>query len=146
MRYWGLTIVLLAVFVSACAGQQKHAKTAQETPQYSDPVIIQKVYFDTAKYDIREEEQDKITDSSDQLKGDAKKIAHIEGHADARGTEDYNLNLGDRRARSVKEMMVSQGVNPQQIIVVSFGEEKPAADNKTQEGMAENRRVEIKVR
>ena len=64
----------------------------------------------------------------------------IEGHCDERGTREYNLALGERRANSVKEFLVSLGVEPGRITTISYGKERPAADGSTSESWAENRR------
>jgi peptidoglycan-associated lipoprotein len=65
----------------------------------------------------------------------------LEGHADERGTREYNLALGERRANSVKEFLVSLGVDGSRIQTISYGKERPAAEGSTSEAWAENRRV-----
>ncbi len=65
----------------------------------------------------------------------------IEGHADARGSEEYNLALGDRRAAVVKEYLVGRGVDPDRLITVSLGEERPIDPRDTEEAYAQNRRA-----
>lgn len=67
------------------------------------------------------------------------------GHTDSVGTEAYNQKLGDRRARAVKAYLVSKGVDKRRVYVESRGESQPVADNRTREGRAKNRRVEIEV-
>lgn len=67
----------------------------------------------------------------------------IEGHCDERGTTDYNLALGQRRADTVKDWMLNQGVPPRRLRVVSYGEEKPVDSGHTEDAWAKNRRVEI---
>jgi peptidoglycan-associated lipoprotein len=67
----------------------------------------------------------------------------LEGHADERGTREYNVALAERRAQSVKEMMLYEGASNNQITIVSFGEEKPVAFGHDEESMSLNRRVEI---
>jgi peptidoglycan-associated lipoprotein len=67
----------------------------------------------------------------------------IGGHTDERGTREYNMALGERRAKSVAAFLTSNGVNPGQIEVVSFGEEKPVATGESETVWAENRRVEL---
>jgi peptidoglycan-associated lipoprotein len=68
----------------------------------------------------------------------------LEGHADERGTPEYNLALGERRAISVRRYLMANGADADQIKVVSFGEERPAATSHTESSWAKNRRVEIK--
>lgn len=69
----------------------------------------------------------------------------LEGHCDERGTTDYNLALGQRRADAVKGYLISQGVSPSRIQTVSYGEERPMRTGSTEESWSLNRRVELKV-
>ena len=65
----------------------------------------------------------------------------LEGHCDERGTREYNLALGERRANSVKEFLTSLGVDSSRIETVSYGKERPSAEGSTSEAWSENRRV-----
>jgi len=67
----------------------------------------------------------------------------LEGHADERGSREYNIGLGERRAQAVRRLLLLQGVSAGQISTVSFGEERPAADGSSESAYAQNRRVEI---
>ena len=69
----------------------------------------------------------------------------VEGHADSRGTDDYNQNLSDRRAESVRNYLVSQNIQPTMITAKGFGESRPVASNDTAAGQQQNRRVEVIV-
>ena len=69
----------------------------------------------------------------------------IEGHCDERGTEEYNIALGERRANSAKKYLINLGVNPSQLSTISFGEEKPADPGHNEEAWAKNRRDEFVV-
>jgi len=73
------------------------------------------------------------------------KNASLSGHTDSIGTEAYNQRLSERRVNSVRDYVVKKGVDSSRISGQGFGESKPIADNKTREGRAKNRRVEIKV-
>jgi peptidoglycan-associated lipoprotein len=68
----------------------------------------------------------------------------LEGHTDERGTREYNMALGERRAAAVQRYLVLQGVSPAQLELVSYGEEKPAVVGSTEEAWAQNRRVELR--
>ena len=68
----------------------------------------------------------------------------LEGHADERGSREYNIGLGERRAQTVRRMLLIQGASAAQISTVSFGEERPAAFGNDEDAWAQNRRVEIK--
>ena len=69
----------------------------------------------------------------------------VEGHCDERGTREYNLALGERRANSVKEFLSSLGVDPGRLTIISYGKERPAAEGSTSEAWAENRRAVLVV-
>jgi len=68
----------------------------------------------------------------------------IDGHTDSKGNDAYNLKLSQRRAQAVKEYLVSKGVNEAQLTAQGYGEKQPVASNDTEEGRAQNRRVELK--
>ena len=68
----------------------------------------------------------------------------LEGHADERGTREYNMALGERRAKAVQRYLVLQGVSPAQLEVVSYGEERPVATGSDEQSWAQNRRVELR--
>ena len=70
-------------------------------------------------------------------------LVRLEGHADERGTREYNLALGERRAKAVANYLAIQGVPRPQIEVISYGEEKPAALGQGESAWAQNRRVEL---
>ena len=80
------------------------------------------------------------------MKENAEKRVDLEGHTDSIGTDKYNQGLSERRAASVLNYLTKTGVASNRITTKGFGESKPIADNKTKEGRAKNRRVEIRVR
>ena len=80
------------------------------------------------------------------LKENPDKKADLEGHTDSIGTDKYNQGLSERRAASVKDYLAKRGVDSSRLVTRGFGKAKPIADNKTADGRAKNRRVEIKVR
>ena len=78
------------------------------------------------------------------LANDSGAAVRLEGHADERGSREYNIGLGERRSQSVRKLLLIQGASASQISTVSFGEERPAAFGSDEESYAQNRRVEIK--
>jgi peptidoglycan-associated lipoprotein len=68
---------------------------------------------------------------------------NVEGHADERGTPEYNLGLGERRANAVKDALIAEGISPERISVISFGEEKPVDSESNEAAWEKNRRVEF---
>ncbi len=81
--------------------------------------------------------------ASDLLKTDPKAIVQIEGHADERGTQEYNLALGERRAQSVRNHLRTLGVSGDRIVTISYGEEMPAVSGSNEAAWAKNRRCEF---
>ncbi len=86
---------------------------------------------------------DRVADALKRMDPDRKIV--IEGHADARGTDEYNLRLSEDRANAVRSYLLQRGVAPDRVIAVSRGEQEPIAPNQTAEGRANNRRVEIVI-
>ena len=101
------------------------------------------VYFDFDQADIRPDSQTIIETNARSLAGNPRIVTQLEGHTDNRGSREYNIALGERRANAVRQVMSAMGVPPQQIRVVSYGEERPAAGGQDEQSHALNRRVEI---
>jgi len=98
------------------------------------------VYFDFDKSDIRESERAKLAKNAEVLKKYDFLRVTVEGHCDERGTVDYNLALGDQRARAARDYLVSLGVAPDRLRTVSYGKERPLDPSGTAEAWARNRR------
>jgi peptidoglycan-associated lipoprotein len=101
------------------------------------------VYFDLDKADIRADSQTVITAHARYLAGASGQKVRLEGHADERGSREYNIGLGERRAQSVRRALLLQGVAESQLATVSYGEERPAAAGSDEQAYSLNRRVEI---
>jgi peptidoglycan-associated lipoprotein len=101
------------------------------------------VYFDFDKSEIKDEARDIIAAHAAYLAEHPMARVTLEGHADERGSREYNMGLGERRANAVRQFMLLQGASGRQIEVVSFGEERPAAFGHDEASWALNRRVEI---
>ena len=99
----------------------------------------------TSRYQDRNEaDQDLVAAHAIELNDNSYASVRLEGHADERGSREYNIGLGERRAQAVRQMLMIQGVNAAQIQTVSFGEERPDAMGGSESDYARNRRVEIK--
>jgi len=107
------------------------------------PLSKRSVYYDFDMYNIREEFQPSIEAHAKFLVEHKELRVRIEGNCDERGSREYNLALGQRRADSVKRALTLLGVTPKQIETVSFGSEKPKATGSNEEAWAENRRSDI---
>jgi peptidoglycan-associated lipoprotein len=101
------------------------------------------IYFDFDQSTVRSEYLDVIQAHADYLAANPQVVVRLEGHADEKGTREYNLGLGENRANSVRSLMLAQGVSDNQLVVVSYGEERPAAFEHNEEAWALNRRVEL---
>lgn len=107
--------------------------------------LFEDVYFDFDKYEIRPEGKPVLKEvSSWLLKNPAAKLS-VEGHCDERGTNEYNLALGDRRAKSARDFLIALGIASKRIEIVSYGEEKPQCTEQTEECWAKNRRAHFVV-
>ncbi len=101
------------------------------------------VYFGYNSSEVRDDAMPLIASAAEVLVGNPAMQMRLEGHADERGTREFNLALGERRAQSVRELIMLQGVSGNQIDVVSYGEEKPAVVSSGEEAWQKNRRVEL---
>jgi peptidoglycan-associated lipoprotein len=101
------------------------------------------VYFDLDRADIRADSQAVITAHARYLAGASSQKVRLEGHADERGSREYNIGLGERRAQAVRRALLLLGVAESQLATVSYGEERPAAAGSDEQAYSLNRRVEI---
>lgn len=101
------------------------------------------VYFDFDSSEIRPEFVAVIAAHAHALAANASIRVRLEGHSDERGSPEYNIGLGERRAQTVRRALLLQGVAESQVVTVSYGEERPAVPGQTEEDWAKNRRVEF---
>jgi len=99
-----------------------------------------RVFFDYDMYNIRADQRGTVEALAAWLDTNPSVTLSIEGHADERGTREYNLALGERRANSVRDYLVALGINPARLSTVSFGEERPAVLGSNDSAWAQNRR------
>jgi peptidoglycan-associated lipoprotein len=125
--------------VNAGSGTSSSGALGPDGPLGSQRVI----YFDFDSSDIRNEYVDVIAAHGKFLAGNASVRVRLEGHTDERGSREYNIGLGERRAQTVRRALALQGVQESQISTVSYGEERPAAAGSDENAYSKNRRVEI---
>ena len=101
------------------------------------------IFFDFDSSEVRAEDTDTVAGHAVVMSGNMRVKVRLEGHADERGSREYNIGLGERRAQAVRRLLLLQGVSAGQISTVSFGEERPRATGSTESAWAQNRRVEI---
>ena len=106
-------------------------------------LFVRTIYFDYDSANIREDSLVIVREHGKYLSSSPDRLVRLEGHADERGTREYNLALGEERAKSVRELLLLEGAQEEQIEIVSFGEERPAVEGTDDAALQLNRRVEI---
>ena len=101
------------------------------------------IYFDFDSSEIKPEFVSVIAAHAHTLSRNASVRVRLEGHTDERGSPEYNIGLGERRAQAVRRALMLQGVTDAQVATVSYGEERPAVPGQSEEAWAKNRRVEF---
>lgn len=157
----GLLVTFFAILVGACSSDSTTPESTSSTgvsdgvatgtiaddgasgTAYDAGGIDTVFYFDFDKATLKPEATAALSMHAERLKAKPVNI-RLEGHADERGTREYNMALGERRANAVKEFLMSQGVDGSIVEVVSYGEESPAVAESNESAWALNRRVELK--
>ena len=106
---------------------------------------MQPINFDYDKSDIREDQKGKLQTATAYMKANPNVRITIEGNTDERGSEEYNLALGDRRANAVKQYLAAQGIAETRLSSVSYGEERPACTTQTEDCFQQNRRAAFRI-
>ncbi len=101
------------------------------------------IYFEYDSFSLNSSSKEALQMGAQWLKSNAAQKVQIEGHCDERGTTEYNLALGERRASSVRDYLSSQGVSASQLSTISYGEERPIAMGSDESAWAKNRRAEF---
>jgi peptidoglycan-associated lipoprotein len=107
---------------------------------------LKDVYFDFDKYDIRSGDAKMLDANAAWLKSNSTMLVLIEGHCDERGTNEYNLALGERRAKATMNYLISQGVAQNRVSIISYGEERPVCTDHNEACWAKNRRAHFLVK
>lgn len=164
-----LATAILALFLAACASQDIPDPESTEPTAGNDEFgastdgygedesaegefiefdgqdeLTMIIYFEFDQSEIRDADKVTLERHANQLENDSHASIRLEGHADERGSREYNIGLGERRSQAVRRMLLIQGASASQISTVSFGEERPAAFGSDEGSYAQNRRVEIK--
>ena len=107
--------------------------------------INEKIFFETGKAVILPKSFDILNSVAQAMKDYSNISIEVQGHTDSVGSDSYNLKLSDRRANSVRQYLIEQGVDAERLQAKGYGESTPIADNATEEGKERNRRVEFKI-
>ena len=108
--------------------------------------IIQDIFFDYDRSDLSASARDILAAIADWMEKDSSVKIRIEGHADERGTSEYNLALGERRANASKRYIVTLGIGKNRLSTISYGEEMPLKEGYNEEAWAKNRRVHFEIK
>ncbi|MCO4810914.1 MAG: peptidoglycan-associated lipoprotein Pal [Gammaproteobacteria bacterium] len=164
-QYSVFLISLLAAFATGCASNAipdpdpnvETADTNDSTDTYdagdfdrgeslAEAVSAQLgtvIYFDFDQAELKREYVDLLAKHADQISGSSDVQVRLEGHADERGSREYNVGLGERRSQAVRSILLANGVSTENLSTVSFGEEQPVVSRSDEQSYALNRRVEI---
>ncbi len=129
----------------ARAREEAAAAAKAKAEAESKAFRLEDVYFDLDKYDITDKNRDLLKGLGEWLTQNKAKVA-IEGHCDERGTNEYNLALGERRANSVKQYLATLNVNASRLSTISYGEEKPLCTESSEDCWQKNRRAHFVVK
>jgi peptidoglycan-associated lipoprotein len=153
-----IVVIALAVALTGCkkkmpkeapppppdtTGQAARERQAQMD---TDRTRIVAIYFDYDKSEIRADQRDRVAADAEILRKWTEWAVSIEGYCDERGTVEYNLALGERRAVAAKQGLVAAGVDAARLSTVSFGKERPVDPGHTEAAWAKNRRAELKLK
>jgi peptidoglycan-associated lipoprotein len=114
--------------------------------EFVESAALRDVYFDFDRYDIRTGDKGTLDENARWLKSNQSALLLIEGHCDERGTNEYNLALGERRAKATRDYLVSVGIDAGRITVISYGEERPTCTDKAEPCWSKNRRAHFLVK
>jgi len=131
---------------ACCCGGKDVVKVSAPTalPPPPAPIVeasLRDVFFDFDKSGLRSDAVEQLKLNAQWLKENVSRKVILEGHCDERGTNEYNLALGERRANSTKDFIVNLGVESGRLKTISYGEEKPFAEGHNEAAWAQNRRV-----
>ena len=143
-----LFIVLFStLMISACATGKKAADslkndvyTGTDTVEYLANGVPDRVFFATNKFSLTTAARDTLRKQSTWLRKNKDVTVTIEGHADERGTREYNLALGERRANAAKDYLMTYGVSAKRLSVISYGKERPVNPASSPLAWSQNRR------
>ncbi|GHD45973.1 peptidoglycan-associated lipoprotein [Marinobacter persicus] len=133
--------------ISSSAMTEEERREAREQQQQAEQEALRDIttfYFDFDTSEIKPEARDVLVAHARYLADNPRVQVRAEGHADERGSKEYNLALGERRAKAVERFLIVNGASRGQIETISYGEEKPAVRGSGEEAWAQNRRVELK--
>ena len=125
--------------------EEVEAEPVEPVVEEVAPLVLEDVFFDYDKYNIKKEYKAVLTKNAELLLARPEAELLIEGHCDERGTNEYNIALGEKRAKAVLDFYVTYGIDAGRLSMVSYGEERPFARGSNEEAWAKNRRAHMVV-
>ena len=141
-----LLVIFATLILSACSTAKKSGDidgdvyTGTETVKYLASGVPDRVFFATNKSSLTTASRATLRKQATYLRKNKNLNVTIEGHADERGTREYNLALGDRRANAAKDYLMTQGISSSRVTTISFGKERPVNSGSNKKAWAQNRR------
>jgi len=165
LKYLTVVLIGLALLAGGCKKGTKLEPAVEKPPQKTEEpsqkeqppqpvqepyvikreIIFQKIHFDFDKYNLRPDAITALNENAKVLMENPTVKMRIEGHCDERGTVEYNLALGEKRAQAAKEYLLKLGVSASRVETISYGKEKPVAFGTNEDAWAKNRRDEFAV-
>ncbi len=141
-----LTAIAAMIFIAACSNDQQAAAPATTTVTPGSVAdfrqnVGDRVFFDTDQSTVREDGRATLSKQAEWLKKYTNYQVTVEGHCDERGTREYNLALGERRANAARQYLIAQGIPAARIKTVSFGKERPDPVGSDEAAWTRNRRA-----
>ncbi len=142
-----LIVLFAGMVLTACAAQKQKTGmisgdvyTGSDTIEYLATGVKDRVFFATNKSTLTTASRDTLRKQAAWMRKQKKVSVSVEGHADERGTREYNLALGERRANAVKDYLMTYGLSGQRLSVISYGKERPVNSGSTPLAWSQNRR------
>lgn len=127
------------------AREREQSQDERQAQEIVDEILATRIHYDFDSYELRPEARKALQQISEHMKKFEGLRLVIEGHCDERGTAEYNLALGERRARAAYEFLILLGVGSDRMQIISYGEERPLDPRTNESAWAQNRRAEFKV-
>lgn len=155
----GISVALLA-FSVGCGSKKKAENKVAAGDASADPTVssmdssldpmgsdsgkidgLKTIHFEYDQSVLTTEARRFLAENADWIKGNSAVTVQVEGHCDSRGSVEYNLALGERRAKAVKNYLVSLGIDAKRLTIISYGKEKPLLTGESEEAWSKNRRA-----
>jgi peptidoglycan-associated lipoprotein len=165
VAWFAVLIVAFTMLAIGCGGEKPAVETEPELfPEPSpreeprvepppkpvdipkkEPLVLNTIYFDFDKSDLTAEARAVLAQNARRLEENPNSNIRIEGHCDERGTVEYNLALGERRAISARDYLINYGISADRVTIISYGKERPVDPRHSEEAWAQNRRAEFVI-